>query len=224
MHLPTSRLILSLEAICWVFKQDVKPSSLKFVLVALANFTNADGKFWPSIAALEQITSQDRKTIIQSVSKLEELGFIKDTGKRVGTTGQIKVYVLNWSNDTKSGTVLPIVGQTQQIVPKTEPLNSTVFTSKSTVFPYNSTENGTRNLKEPFNNLASCQEKIIKGSKGDFCETWEEEKLPYEWATKAEKIGIPDEQIYKSWRKFKDTVGLPYELKRWVAWISNERI
>ena len=147
---------MSIEAISWVFKQPILPSSLKFVLVALADCASAEWQCWPSIAHLEKVTCQDRKTIISSVQKLEELGFIKDTGKRVGKTGQIKVYTFKNPNDTKYGTVQDVVSKkTDKLttVPKTEPLNSTVFPSNSTVFPSKSPENGTRNPYYPLKEL-----------------------------------------------------------------------
>lgn len=61
------------------------------------------------------------------------------------------------------------------------------------------------------------------GGKGDFCEAWEGEILPYEWQEIAEKLSIPNDQIFKSWRKFKDKTDLPYEFSRWRAWLSKER-
>lgn len=61
--------------------------------------------------------------------------------------------------------------------------------------------------------LASCA--------NDF---WEEEVLPSRWQDIAENRGIPNEQIFKSWRKFKDTTGIPYEFSRWKAWVDREKI
>lgn len=84
------------------------------------------------------------------------MGIIEDSGRRVGATGQVKVYRLTGSNGTENGTVVdedldkgtengtvPETGLLEgKRVPKTEPLNSTVFTPKGT-------ENGIRNHKEP---------------------------------------------------------------------------
>lgn len=71
----------------------------------------------------------------------------------------------------------------------------------------------TNNLKPITNKLASSDE--------EFCR---EEILPSNWHDVAEKRNIPDEQIYISWRKFKDTTGIPYQLSRWKAWVERERI
>jgi hypothetical protein len=136
---------MSIEAMQWAFCQDIKPSSLKFVLVSLGDNAQHDGLAWPSIAALCQKTGQDRKTVISALGRLEQAGYLTDTGKRTGKTGQIPVYKFNFErkNSTENGTV-----------PKTEQYRNsrqTVpdFPPNSTVFPSNSTENGTRNPQEP---------------------------------------------------------------------------
>lgn len=136
---------MSIEAMQWAFNQDIKPSSVKFVLVALGDNAQHDGMAWPSIAALSEKTGQDRKTVISALDRLEAAGYLTDSGKRTGTTGQIKVYRFNFARgkDTESGTV-----------PKTEQFRNSAqtvpdFPPKSTVFPHKSTENGTRNPQEP---------------------------------------------------------------------------
>lgn len=52
----------------------------------------------------------------------------------------------------------------------------------------------------------------------------EEEMLPSPWQDYAEAKGIPNEQIFKSWRKFKEMTSFPYELLRWQAWCDREKI
>lgn len=86
---------MSVEAISWALQQDVKHSSAKFVLVALANC--ADGKeflAWPSVAYLVEATAQDRKTVTANIARLKEAGYIEDTGERRGNTKQVIVYRL----------------------------------------------------------------------------------------------------------------------------------
>jgi hypothetical protein len=99
---------MSSEALAWAFKANVKPSSVKFTLVALCECANyRTGKIFPSIEHICQITGQDRKTVISNIGKLASDGWITETGERVGKTGQIKVYVAN------IGTV-PNVEQSQE--------------------------------------------------------------------------------------------------------------
>lgn len=84
---------MSSEALAWAFKVNVKPSAVKFTLIALCECANyKTGKIFPSIEHLTEITGQDRKTIIANIAKLEASGLIRDTGERGGRTKQIKVY------------------------------------------------------------------------------------------------------------------------------------
>lgn len=78
----------------WAFALDLKPASLKFLLVALSDFANQEGEMFPSLEALCAKTSLDRKTVIAGITELERIGFLTDTGKRVGRTRQVKVYSL----------------------------------------------------------------------------------------------------------------------------------
>jgi pyocin large subunit-like protein len=83
---------LSIEALNRAFKADIKKSSLKFILVALSDYANEEGEAYPSIQTLNSKTSLNRKTIISGLMQLESLGFIKNTGKKVGRTNSISVW------------------------------------------------------------------------------------------------------------------------------------
>ena len=168
---------MSSEARQWAFDRDIKPSSVKFVLVALGDIAQSD-EVWPSIAALVQKTAQDRKTVMSALDKLEAAGYLADTKKRTGSTGQIKVYKFNFAQsngtangivnvkasgtvpdfpikNTENGTVNEVDEEVDKEVDKaveTVPLfPETVpdFPGNGTVFPPKGTENGTRNRKEP---------------------------------------------------------------------------
>jgi hypothetical protein len=151
----------------WAFNQDIKPSSVKFVLVSLGDNAQHDGLAWPSIAALSKKTGQDRKTVIGALDKLESMGYLSDSGKRTGKTGQVKVYKFNFTRvkDTESGTV-PKTEQfqnSQETVPNSTD-NSTVLLAKST-------ENGTRNPQEPKEESKGNPQAASRGK-----------RLPVEWA------------------------------------------
>lgn len=75
----------------WAYGQKMK-SSVKFVLVTLCNYADAEGRLWPSLADLVEKTCLDRKTVIAAVGALEEAGLLADTGERKGKTRQVKVY------------------------------------------------------------------------------------------------------------------------------------
>lgn len=83
---------MSIQAIAWVFSQNIRPSTSKFVLVALANFLQEDSTAWCAISTISEITSQDRKTVLRALADLEQQGHVTDSGQRKGYTGQIKVY------------------------------------------------------------------------------------------------------------------------------------
>lgn len=83
---------MSIQAIAWVFEQDIRPSPAKFVLVGLCNYIQPDGTAWCALGRLAAITSQDIKTVRNGLRSLEELGHIRKTGKTAGSTGQIPLY------------------------------------------------------------------------------------------------------------------------------------
>lgn len=137
---------LSIEAINWAFSQTVERSSSKFVLVAMAMRCNdanlVGGKWacWPSISALAEDTCMDRKTVFDSLARLQESGLISDAGIRKGGTGRVTVYVLN---STESGTIKQSQKRDDsedEIVPKTGPLQSLIVPFSDTNSPENGTE------------------------------------------------------------------------------------
>ena len=80
---------MSISAISWALDQDIYPSTAKFVLVCLCDYCGMDNKVFPSIKTLCRKTSQDRKTVISSLDRLEEIGLIQHVGAR---NGGIKEY------------------------------------------------------------------------------------------------------------------------------------
>lgn len=99
---------MSLPAIVYVFKQTIKPASLKLTLLALAECANSMSlECYPSVKYLCNFTSLDRKTIIDNLTKIKHMGFLIDTGKRTGRTKQIKIYRFNMdlTKSTENGTV-----------------------------------------------------------------------------------------------------------------------
>lgn len=87
---------MSFQAICWAFNQKLERSSAKFVLVCLANYANESFEAYPSTETLSELTSMDRKTVVERLDDLCDLDFIRDTGRRMGITKQVKVYQLNY--------------------------------------------------------------------------------------------------------------------------------
>lgn len=86
---------MSNAAITWALKQRIRPSSLKFVLVVFADVANHEMLCWPGVHYVAESTCQDRKTVIDQIKKLTQLGFLVDSGQRRGKTGKIICYRLN---------------------------------------------------------------------------------------------------------------------------------
>ena len=51
-----------------------------------------------------------------------------------------------------------------------------------------------------------------------------DEILPSTWHDYADGKKIPDEQIYRSWRRFKNVSAHPWQYRRWTRWIDGERV
>lgn len=97
---------MSIAALDWAFKQPIEQSSLKFVLVALANYAGADGTCYPSAIRLSFDTGQDDKTVRRNLRELAKLNFIQDTGRRAGRTKQIPVFILTpYANLPENGSL-----------------------------------------------------------------------------------------------------------------------
>ncbi|MFL9518018.1 helix-turn-helix domain-containing protein [Acinetobacter baumannii] len=83
---------MSLDASIWAFKAEVKTSSQRLVLLALADRAGESHKCYPSIKRMAKDTLLNRKTIIKVLDELEAGSFIKFTGEITGNG--VKVYQL----------------------------------------------------------------------------------------------------------------------------------
>lgn len=127
--------------------QQVGKSSTKFVLVAMAECVNgkdADMLCFPSVQALSSMTEQDRKTVMDNLQRLREMGFIEDTGARRGITGQVPVYLLKSPENgtVKADQTKPSIKPNSTEIPPSNSTESGTGTENGTVpfFPSNSTE------------------------------------------------------------------------------------
>ena len=85
---------MSIEHLNAAFNSDIKPSARKFVLVALADYANEDGHAYPSIETIARKTGMNPKTVRNHLAELVKMGWIYDSGERVGKTKQIPKYIL----------------------------------------------------------------------------------------------------------------------------------
>jgi pyocin large subunit-like protein len=94
---------VSFDALSWAAKCNPGSPAKKLVLLALAECAQRENNTaFPSIAAIAEFSSLNRKTIILALDQLEADGFIVDTGEKVGRTKQIKVYHLALETVPKS--------------------------------------------------------------------------------------------------------------------------
>lgn len=94
---------MSFDALSWAAKCKPGSAPQKLVLLALAECAQRDNNLaFPSIAALVEFSSLNRKTVIAALASLEEGNFITDTGERMGRTKQVKVYCLNLESSPKT--------------------------------------------------------------------------------------------------------------------------
>lgn len=118
---------MSRKATDWAWRYQASCSTVKLVLLALADRADDDCECYPSVERVEADTGLNRKTVIKATKELEQAGAIIDTGKRKGATQRVKVYRLNLDVET---------------VPKTESFQKRNHTKNGTL---NSTKNGTLN-------------------------------------------------------------------------------
>jgi hypothetical protein len=85
---------MSIQALGWAFDQKEISSGKKFVLIALANYAGDTGLAYPSVHTICELTQQHDETVRKALADLVTEKVIKDTGKRVGATQQVKVYRL----------------------------------------------------------------------------------------------------------------------------------
>ncbi|MDQ0084562.1 biotin operon repressor [Variovorax boronicumulans] len=80
------------KAFGWALRQPLEKSSTKFLLVAMAFIAGDSGRCSASVQELADKTSQDRKTVLESLKRLTDAGLIVDTGERSGATKSVAVY------------------------------------------------------------------------------------------------------------------------------------
>ncbi len=159
---------MSTDATRWAWKADLKPASLKLVLLSLADRADETHCCFPSASRLSDDTGLDLKTVKSNLRKLSEAGVIEDTGRRKGRTRSVKVWRLmgvvgRHDNDTSEEIHTIRARASNEADPKTVRVSDTENgttkpTQKRTV---SDTENGTtkptqkrdaepisRNLKE----------------------------------------------------------------------------
>ncbi|WP_133434476.1 hypothetical protein [Achromobacter xylosoxidans] len=88
---------MSIEASRWATQADVKKSTSKLVLLNLAQLVHYNASEWTVFASIEylaRVTHLNRKTVVEAMGRLRELGVIQDTGRRAGGNRSCILYRL----------------------------------------------------------------------------------------------------------------------------------
>lgn len=231
---------MAIQLVTWALGLPITPSSAKFVLVVLADAANlATMNAFCSVGHLAQSTCQDRKTVIANLQRLAELGYIEDTGDRVGRTGQVIVYALKEPTAPGCGTQLQVADvATEQAEPDGEKRNSTVFPidqrvpkfpPNSPVFPGKQSRFSAETVPKTVPGTVRNR-KVTKSSKELTFDQWVEslpedaDAIPlsdpiYGWAKDA---GIPEDFLTYAWLAFEDNfTGKPKTYAEWKGAFRN---
>lgn len=134
---------MSFHALAWAVDQKIETASEKLVLLILANYANHNHEVYPSAETLMEKTSLDRKTVIKARQSLVQKGYLVDTGKKTGRTGQSVIYRLTCDElkPPKNGTLYESIKSPNfptESLPKTvpEPIIGT-YNNKITTLSWN---------------------------------------------------------------------------------------
>lgn len=166
----------------------------KIVLLALADNSSDEGFCWPSVPTLMKKCCLSRRGVQSAVARLQKEGHLD----RVFRDGRSTNYIIKAIMSTCAPNAPPRA--------RGAPPPAHVVRPEPSI--------------EPSKNLAGRK---YDKKKEVLPATWEDEELPFDWHTYAENRGIPEEQIFKSWRKFKDTSKWPMKSVCWLGWINKER-
>lgn len=88
---------MSIGAIQWAEAVKCGRSTAKCVLLQLARFAadESSNEFFVSVEYLCDVTEMNRKTVLEALKTLVSIGYLAETGRRGGRTGQMKIYRLN---------------------------------------------------------------------------------------------------------------------------------
>ncbi|MCH9308627.1 DnaT-like ssDNA-binding domain-containing protein [Escherichia coli] len=153
---------MSRHATEWAWRTNPGSSSLKLILLSMADRADEYNLCYPSIERLVVDTSLNKKTVQAGLISLIALGLISDTGERKGATRRVRVFSLNIP---KNGNV-PEKGNIPKNGKLNDPKNGKLNDPKNGKL--NDPKNGMQNLSV---NQSCNQEKEICVETGVFMPT-----------------------------------------------------
>lgn len=131
---------MSAKATFWAWHQNIKPASAKLVLLCLSDCHNGDnGQCNPSVQYIAKMTGLDRKTVMNGIASLEQMGAI-EVFKQSGFSTNYSIATSTEIGSTETGT-------------GTENGSTNIPPKQYRKRDQGSTENGTRTYKESKKNL-----------------------------------------------------------------------
>jgi hypothetical protein len=85
---------MSFQAMTWAVKAKL-PSREKFLLIMMANYADDTGKCWPSVTTLMNDTGFCRRTVMNSIKTLSDMGALKVQNRTFQGKKISNVYRLN---------------------------------------------------------------------------------------------------------------------------------
>jgi hypothetical protein len=76
---------VSIQAVSWAMQQRLNSPTLKFVLIAVANYADEDGFCWPSQKRLSRDTELSERAVRDALKRLEERGILERSERRAAT-------------------------------------------------------------------------------------------------------------------------------------------
>lgn len=170
----------------------------KLILLCLADNANDQGICWPSVENISTRCCVNKSTVSEVIDRLCEFGFVRKK-KRFS---QSTIYTVSgvagkWPDQA-------MVAPSPGLRPGRPPVSGGAVPNRH------------RTIKEPASRPSN--------RKGVEATEVNDEVLPASWQDLAEARGIPDEQIFRSWGRFKEVSTFPYQVDSWKAWVARERI
>jgi len=191
---------MSLKSLIWAIEEaDIYCPSEKLILIALANFSNENGRTYPAVDTVCRITKLSDNTVRRCLKKLEDDLIIFDTKKRYGPTQQVKVWQLPdaaWKTEDHRG------GGLQN---SKDPLKTPRRPPEDPHGGEQSLEPVTSNLKTPVASAPGSLEELL-GSRGERHGSKEQKKKPEQTMAKGEHRKFTDGWV----AGYKEKFGHPY--------------
>lgn len=116
------------KATLWAWRQPVATSTMRLVLLALADYAGDDGKAYPSQATIAAKTVLGERSVRSALAELEQAGFIarqKRGSRAKGRTSDLIQLAV------QTDTVVPLPIYRQQVPESHLPAKSVAFTGTS---------------------------------------------------------------------------------------------